>query len=138
MINNITLENFSPDYTNTTAKSAVSYFPPSTSSTEIKPDIVLIGTVVSSICKVTKQELFSKQRGTAPVALARQIAMYMMHITCGLSYTEVGRAFGRDRTTVSHACQLIEDKREDPNMDWSLDLMEHSIFSLNSKFNEVS
>lgn len=102
-----------------------------------KPDIDLIGSIVSSIFKVSEQELFSNRRGKAPVALARQIAMYLMHITCGRSYTEVGRAFGRDRTTVSHACQLIEDKREDPNMDWSLDLMEHSFFSLSSSDKEV-
>jgi len=34
-----------------------------------------------------------------------------------LSLTEVARGFARDRTTVSHACHLIEDRRDDPDFD---------------------
>jgi chromosomal replication initiation ATPase DnaA len=35
----------------------------------------------------------------------------------GLSMSEVGRGFGRDRTTVLHACHLIEDMRDDEEFD---------------------
>ncbi|GGA76181.1 hypothetical protein GCM10011385_32740 [Nitratireductor aestuarii] len=35
----------------------------------------------------------------------------------GLSMAEVGRGFGRDRTTVMHACHLIEDMRDDAEFD---------------------
>lgn len=47
----------------------------------------------------------------------RQIAMYVCHVVLGLTLTEVGRAFGRDRTTVSHACHVVEDRRDDSGFD---------------------
>ncbi len=104
--------------------------------TPLKINSEVVGAVVSSIFKISKDQIFSPERGKASVAFARQTAMYLTHITCGHSYTDIGCFFGRDRTTVSHACQLIEDKREDPDIDWSLDLMEHSILSLINHFHE--
>lgn len=94
----------------------------------------LVGAIVASVFEISKEQLFSPQRGKASVAFARQIAMYLTHITCGYSYTDIGSFFGRDRTTVSYACQLVEERREDPKIDWSLDLMEHSILSLKNGF----
>ncbi|MEQ8823668.1 MAG: hypothetical protein RIC14_04770 [Filomicrobium sp.] len=38
--------------------------------------------------------------------------------------TEVGRIFERDRTTVSHACALIEDRRDEPIFDQLLEMLE--------------
>lgn len=63
-------------------------------------------------------------RGRSRIAFARQVAMYLAHVTFGLTLTAVGRAFGRDRTTVSHACALIEDARDDPDFDRTLELLE--------------
>jgi chromosomal replication initiation ATPase DnaA len=42
----------------------------------------------------------------------------------GLSLTEVGNVFARDRTTVAYACSRIEDLRDDPRFDRSLHLLE--------------
>ena len=61
------------------------------------------------------------------VSLGRQIAMYLMHVELGRKYAEVGRMFGRDRTTVSHACAQIEDLREDPRFDAEIEAMEATI-----------
>ncbi len=66
-------------------------------------------------------------RCTAPVAFARQIAMYVAHVWLRLSLTDVGRYFGRDRTTVAHACQVVEDKRENPNIDRMLSSIEAAV-----------
>ncbi|MGL5166797.1 MAG: helix-turn-helix domain-containing protein [Afipia sp.] len=52
-------------------------------------------------------------RGSQRIAFARQIAMYVAHVGFGLSFETVGRAFGRDRTTVAHACRVVEDDRDD-------------------------
>ncbi len=52
-------------------------------------------------------------RGVRDVARARQVAMYLAHVGYGLDFAAVGRAFHRDRTTVSHACQVVEDRRDD-------------------------
>ena len=35
---------------------------------------------------------------------------------CGMSLTEVGAMFGRDRTTVAHGCFKVEYRRDDPNV----------------------
>lgn len=51
------------------------------------------------------------------VARSRQLAMYLAHVILGESLTSIGAAFGRDRTTVSYACGLIEDLRDDPKFD---------------------
>jgi chromosomal replication initiation ATPase DnaA len=47
----------------------------------------------------------------------RQIAMYVTHVILGVSMADVGRGFGRDRTTVVYACHLIEDMRDDEDFD---------------------
>lgn len=79
---------------------------------------------VSCVFHVPLTSLRSSTRGRAHVALARQTAMYLAHVVCGLSLTEVGRIFDRDRTTVSHACALIEDRRDDTTFDQLMELLE--------------
>lgn len=66
-------------------------------------------------------------RGRANIALARQVAMYIAHVGCGLTLTEVGELFERDRTTVSHACAVVEFKREEPGFDEAIRLLEQVI-----------
>ncbi len=63
------------------------------------------------------------RRGRARISRARQISMYLAHVACGLSLTDVGRWFARDRTTVAHACALIEDRRDNRVFDRALDLL---------------
>lgn len=43
----------------------------------------------------------------------RQIAMYVCHVALQISMSDIGEAFGRDRTTVGHACHVVEDRRDD-------------------------
>lgn len=74
--------------------------------------------------RVSIAALFGRDRGQAHVALARQIAMYLMHVSYGRHYSDVGRFFRRDRTTVSHACALIEEMREDSCFDDDLSRIE--------------
>jgi len=79
---------------------------------------------------VAPAELRAATRGQAAVAFARQAAMYLAHVALGLSYTEIGRAFGRDRTTAAHACALIEGRRDDPRIDALLNGLEHACQAL--------
>lgn len=85
---------------------------------------------VIQVFGVAYDDLRRSTRGRAKVALARQVAMYLAHVGCGLSLTETGRLFGRDRTTVAHACGVIEDRRDDPLFDRALDLLEWAVPSL--------
>lgn len=57
------------------------------------------------------------QRGRAPTAFARQVAIYLAHVHLGRTITAAARQFGRDRTTASHAVRVVEDRREDPDVD---------------------
>ncbi len=73
---------------------------------------------------VTPGEMHDRSRGPARVALARQVAMYLTHVVGEFDYAQVGRLFGRDRTTVKHACAVVEDRRDDPKFDLTLQLLE--------------
>lgn len=69
-------------------------------------------------------DLRASTRRQAPVAFARQVAMYLTHVVFGFSLSAVGRHFERDRTTAAHACRQIEDLRDDANFDLMIDRLE--------------
>ena len=79
---------------------------------------------VGQVFNILPEDLVSISRGPQRVAFARQVAMYLSHVACRRSLTDVGRIFARDRTTVAHACGVIEDMRDDPKFDRVLDLLE--------------
>ena len=76
-----------------------------------------IETLVSAALGISVAELRADKRGRAAAAFARQTAMYLAHVHLGLSLSQVGRNFGRDRTTVAHACACVEDTRDDPKFE---------------------
>ncbi len=71
--------------------------------------------------------LVHKSRCRRSAAEARQLAMYLAHVALGRSLSQVGEVFGRDRTTVSYACALIEDRRDDPTFDADVSRLELEI-----------
>jgi chromosomal replication initiation ATPase DnaA len=73
--------------------------------------------IAAALFNVSSKELRRTGRTAQEVARVRQIAMYVAHVTLGIPQGEVGRGFGRDRTTVLHACHLIEDLRDDAEFD---------------------
>jgi chromosomal replication initiation ATPase DnaA len=79
---------------------------------------------VALVFDVALDQIQRPTRGPAQVAVARQVAMYLAHVACGLSLTDAGALFARDRTTVAHACQVVEDKREEPAFDQAIELLE--------------
>ena len=80
--------------------------------------------ILAAFFNISGRELRSHSRCERAVARVRQIGMYVVHVTLGLSMTQVGRAFGRDRSTVAHACHLIEDMREDRDFDRIINMVE--------------
>ena len=67
------------------------------------------------------------------IAFVRQSAMYLSHVVFGVNLSEVGRAFGRDRTAAAHACRLIEDRRGDPAVDTVLASLENACGALHRR-----
>ncbi len=108
------------------AGTAASYF--DSSSPHLSRQMRLaIELAVTRVFGVDGEALDKVSRGIARVALARQVAMYLAHVGCGLSMASAGRLFGRDRTTVSHACLIVEDRRDDPVFDHVLNLLEWAV-----------
>ena len=62
---------------------------------------------------VRPADVESGTRGSQQAAFARQVAMYLAHVGFGLGFATVGVCFQRDRTTVAHACRVVEDRRDD-------------------------
>jgi chromosomal replication initiation ATPase DnaA len=85
---------------------------------------------IAAVTHVPAETLRSPRRGRRPIALARQMAMYLAHVAFGLTFTRVGICFGRDRTTVRHACALIEDRRDDPALEFGLSALEAGLRAL--------
>lgn len=95
-------------------------FPPVRSVHRIERNIELCECMIdiaAALFSVSGRDLRHPGRSSHSVARVRQIAMYVAHVALGLSMNEVGRGFGRDRTTVLHACHLVEDMREDGEFD---------------------
>jgi Bacterial dnaA protein helix-turn-helix len=73
---------------------------------------------------VSHGALFWQSRGKAETSFARQVAMYLAHVSLGLNFTRVGVIFDRDRTTASHACCVVEDARDDKIIDRTIEMLE--------------
>ncbi len=69
--------------------------------------------IAAAFFNVPARELRRPGRCSDDVSRVRQIAMYCAHTVLGMSMADVGKGFGRDRTTVIHACHIIEDLRDD-------------------------
>lgn len=61
------------------------------------------------------------------LALARQTAMYLAHVVGQLTLNEVATCFKKNRTTVSHSCTNIEDRRDSPLFDLQIEFMEKQL-----------
>jgi chromosomal replication initiation ATPase DnaA len=83
--------------------------------------------IISACFAISGRDLRDAGRSRAEVSRARQIGMYLAHVTIGLQMQEVGDGFQRDRTTVAHACHLIEDLRDDPDFEQVLTMIERII-----------
>lgn len=74
---------------------------------------------------VSSRELRQAGRCVQSISRVRQVAMYVSHTGLGLTMTDVGKGFCRDRTTVMHACHQIEDLRDDEDLDAIVEQFNH-------------
>ncbi len=79
--------------------------------------VALVRQLSAHMFQIPVEELDAATRRNPDVALARQSAMYVCHVMLRLSFSEIGQHFGRDRTTVAHACKVVEDHRDDQVFD---------------------
>ncbi|MEM0899574.1 MAG: helix-turn-helix domain-containing protein [Pseudomonadota bacterium] len=73
--------------------------------------------IISQLFDISSREIRSSTRNSASVARVRQIGMYVCHVTLGMYLQQISEGFSRDRSTVTHACHLVEDLRDDEEID---------------------
>ena len=56
---------------------------------------------------VSAAALLAAGRGTQATSRARHVCMYLLRAVGGESYQAIGRRFGRDHSTVIHACRRV-------------------------------
>lgn len=85
------------------------------------PDMALLVDVIVHIVAnsfdLDPQIIVQTRRGVAKVARARQILFYLLHTSLSFPLVEIAQIFGKDRTTIGHACRLIEDLRDEAEFD---------------------
>lgn len=82
---------------------------------------------VEAAFDIAQTDLRASTRGRYEVAFARQTGMYLARVALGMTLSAAGDLFGRDRTTASHACRIVEDERDDPGFDALLHAMERFV-----------
>lgn len=89
----------------------------------------LAASVASYALGTPENLILDRARGSAEAAFARQVAMYLCHVGFELSLARVAAAFGRDRSTVAHACHAIEERRDEPQFDLWIGALEAMLLS---------
>jgi hypothetical protein len=73
--------------------------------------------ILSAFFNVSGRDIRSPKRQNLDVARVRQIGMYVANVVLGINMSMIGQGFGRNKSTVIHACHLIEDMRDDEEFD---------------------
>jgi hypothetical protein len=55
------------------------------------------------------------------------VQVYLVHVGFGIDLATLGRAVGRDRSTLCHGCAVVEDRRDDGGFDGALGVLEASL-----------
>ena len=74
---------------------------------------------------VPEADIIAPLKGPSQISYARQVSMYLMCCTFNSTKSRVADIFGRHFSTVSHACTVIEEQRDDPVLDGKLLLLEN-------------
>lgn len=69
--------------------------------------------IMAQLDGVPLDEMRAPTRGRPLVARTRQIAIHIARVVFAMSYRELAQEFGRDTSTIRHACARIEAMRED-------------------------
>jgi chromosomal replication initiator protein len=104
-LSSLTGSEVSPDSVDQALPGAIEEPPPAT------PGVEQIQRLVADRLEVPVDEMLSRSRRAAPVARARQLAMYLSRELTDLSLPAIASAFNRsDHTTVMHAIRRVEER----------------------------
>jgi chromosomal replication initiator protein len=80
-----------------------------TESEPVKVDVDVLIQVVAEHFKMKVADILGKKRNKE-IVMPRQVAMYLAREMASMSYPDIGRAFGRDYTTVIHSYEKIKSE----------------------------
>lgn len=87
--------------------------------------------VAAEYFKVFRPRIFLPNRGEVAVATARQVAMYLAHVSGQIPVNRLRKPFHRDAATIMHNIQHIEDLRDEGSVfDVELTKLETQFFNL--------
>ena len=74
---------------------------------------------------IPETSIMSLSKGRSEASYARQVAMYLMFCIYGVTKSRIAEIFSRHFSTVSHACEVIEEQRDDPVLDAKIIVLEN-------------
>ena len=83
--------------------------------------------------EVPVELLLARSRCRAEVAVARRLAMYLVHVALGRRISFVAKLFDRHWSTVIRACIAIEDMRDDAEFDLAVTSIEAVLAAANDE-----
>lgn len=86
---------------------------PSATPVPLRPVCRTVRQMTSELMGVTGDRIRFRRDSRRAQCHVRQIAMYVCHVALRIPQGDVAHGFGRDRTTVRHACTVVEDRRDD-------------------------
>lgn len=78
----------------------------------VDPEVFELTRIVARERGVSVTKLLRRSRGSGRAASARQLAIYLAHTMLSRPQDVIAELFSRDRTTVAHAVQTLEDRRD--------------------------
>lgn len=82
---------------------------------DTKPEPIKVERIIDEVARtynVSENDILSNRK-TAPLVLARQVAMYIARETTDLSFKAIGESFGKDHSTVLYNVNRIEEFLKD-------------------------
>lgn len=87
----------------------------------------LVDELVSRTYRLPRSALYAQTRCRKSVAFARQVAMYLSHVSLSYPLKDIAAHYRRDRTTVAHACRTVEDRREAEDIELTICSLESAL-----------
>ena len=95
-----------------------------------KPTCLIVFQLVSEMVFLFGDRVMVRRDRRRLAAHSRQIAMYVCHVALSISVDDIATSFGRERSTVAHACHLVEDRRDNPAFDDFVSAVERMVTSV--------
>lgn len=96
----------------------------------VDPEVFELTQTIARERGVALTKLLRRTRGSGQAASARQLAIYLAHTLLGRPQDVVAELFDRDRSTIAHAVQALEDLRDRETLEEEIARIEEQLQGL--------